>query len=61
MCTASSLPHVRSAAVTWITRCCSLIFDEFERAMRAVKKCFENTKTLGNIVFKLKTNMYLLD
>ncbi len=55
MCTASSLPCVPSAAVTRITRCCSLIFDEFERVMRAVKKCFGNTKTLGNIVFKLKT------
>ncbi len=49
MCAASSLSRVRSAAVTWITRCCwlnLLTFDEFECVMRAVKKCFGNTKTI---------------
>ncbi len=55
MCAASSLPRVRSAAVTWITRCFLLTFDEFERVMRTVKKCFGNTKTLGNNVLKLRT------
>ncbi len=64
MCAASSLPHVRCSAVTWITRFCFLnllTFDEFERMMRAVKKCFGNTKTLGNNVLKLRTNMNLID
>ncbi len=56
MCAASSLPRVRSAAVTWITRCCLLTFDEFERVMHAVKVFFRNTKTLGNNVLKLRTN-----
>ncbi len=51
----SSLPRVRSAVVTWITRCCLLTFDEFEHVMRAVKKCFGNTKTLGNNVLKMRT------
>ncbi len=64
MCAASSLPHVRSAAVTWITHSCFLnllTFNEFERMMRTVKKCFGNIKTLGNNVIKLRTNMYLID
>ncbi len=61
MCAASSFPRVRSAAVTWITRCCLLTFDGFERVMRAVKKCFGSTKTLGNNVLKLRTNMHLID
>ncbi len=63
MCAASSFPRVRSAAVTWITRCCLLnllTFDGFERVMRAVKKCFGSTKTLGNNVLKLRTNMHLI-
>ncbi len=29
--------------------------------MRAVKKCFGNTKTLGNNILKLGTNMHLID
>ncbi len=37
MCAASSLPRVRSAAVTWITRCCLLKFLTFDE--------FGNTKT----------------
>ncbi len=61
MCAASSLPCVRSAAVTWITRCCLLTFDEFERVMRTVKKCFGNTKTLGNNALKLRTKKDLID
>ncbi len=53
MCAASSLPRMRSAVVTWISRCCLLnllTFDEFMHMMHAVKKCFGNTKTLGNNV-----------
>ncbi len=49
-CVLPRLPRVRSAAVT---RCCLLnllTFDEFERVMHAVKRCFGNTKTLGNNV-----------
>ncbi len=61
MCAASSLPRVRSAVVTWITRCCLLTFDEFERVKHTVKKCFGNTKTLGNNVLKLRTNKGLID
>ncbi len=29
--------------------------------MRAVKKCFGNTKTLGNNILTLGTNMHLID
>ncbi len=64
MCAASFLRRVRSAAVTWITRCGwlnLLTFDEFERMMRIVKNCFGNSKTLGNNVLKLRTNMHLID
>ncbi len=46
MCAALSLSRVHSAAVTWISCCCLLnllTFDEFERVMRAVKKCVGNT------------------
>ncbi len=63
-CAASSLPRVCSVAVTWITRCCLLnllTFGEFEWVMRAVKKYFGNTKTLGNNLLKLRTNMHLID
>ncbi len=57
MCTALSLPRVRSAEVSWITRCCllnMLSFDEFE-------KFLGNTKMLENNVLKLRTNMHLID
>ncbi len=60
MCAVSSLPRVCSAAVTWITRYCLLTFDEFERVMRAVKKCFGNTITIGNNLLKLNYRMYNL-
>ncbi len=60
MCAASSLPCVRSAPVTLITRCCLLnllTFDEFEHVMRAVKTVL----MLGNNELKLTTNMHLVD
>ncbi len=38
-----------------------LTFDEFEHMMRTVKKCFGNTKKLGNNVLKLRTEMHLID
>ncbi len=45
-----SLSGVRSAAVTWISRCCLLnllTFDEFERVMRAVEKvCWKHCKIM---------------
>ncbi len=50
MCAASSLSRVRSAAVTWRSRCCLLnllTFDEFERVMRAVENvCWKHRKTI---------------
>ncbi len=46
-CALPRLSRARSAAVTWITRCISLTFDEFERVMRAVEKGFQNTKRVA--------------
>ncbi len=50
----SRLSRVRSAAVTWITRCCLLnllTFDEFERVMRTVEKCVGNTVKQFEIMY----------
>ncbi len=50
----SRLSRVRSAVVTWITRCCLLnllTFDEFERVMRAVEKCVGNTVKRFEIMY----------
>ncbi len=53
------LSRVRSAAVTWISRCCLmnlLTFYEFEYVMRAVEKvCCKHCKTIWNNVLKLMT------